>query len=533
MTIPKEELIITRYGVGANSGNLFPNVPFEPKNVRNDFPKFVRGILKAIKNMLSCFSDEEIAQNEILQKLLQIDETFFASLQDEILSFEKLSKVKEIKGKVATYFALGYQGKPVSAYFPEVYENHLQKEEAERIKGYDIITNEEGIGGDANLAFCSVNELPTKMKSIKHRLLPLSFQSAKRVKVGFDVADKLLSHNFYGLKMAILPTLLSDNIGLYEEILKILEKSHKGEIKEIEESESYIDEILEDVAIGEKEYPVLNTILFYQKSNAAVDVLLQIDDVLPSYISHVSSVMAECRIKAFKEEKGSEGILYLQNLFNDRLEIMNVLLSAIKLDKDIVVEKLFQLLYYGNINKKYAYLLDWGKFFNGYYERRSIEAMERYLALLEKLGKINDRLRLIKEFVLEGSKREKIEQLVEGNPFLENDTLKTAYLLGMLAAALSNWQYAIGSDSFTRWLNNFGVISKERLERLWQKEEEMIRKLSSQSHNGNSNVNTIKEVLVAYAPKAFISNEPVKSAYVSLAFAVGGSDFSKYIKEEK
>ena len=128
LTIPKEELIITRYGVGANSGNLFPNLPFDPKSVQKDFPKFVRGVLKAVKNLLSCFDDEQINEDEILYKLSQLDETFFASIKDNILPLEKLTKEKGVKGKIATYFSLGYEGRPVSAYFMNIFERHLQKE---------------------------------------------------------------------------------------------------------------------------------------------------------------------------------------------------------------------------------------------------------------------------------------------------------------------------------------------------------------------------------------------------------------------
>jgi len=104
----------------------------------------------------------------------------------------------------------------------------------------------------------------------------------------------------------------------------------------------------------------------------------------------------------------------------------------------------------------------------------------------------------------------------------------------MLAAALSNWQYAVSqNDSFNRWLNNFGAITKERMDRLWKKEEETVRKLVSVSGHGNTAVNRIKEMLIQYAPKAFKESGVVKSSYVSLAFAMGGSDFGKYIKEER
>jgi len=342
LNIRNEDLIITRFGVGANSGNLFPNIFFEPKSVKKEFDKFIRAILKSNRNLLSYFNDKEIAENKILNILNSIDEEFFAD-EDKIAQIQTLSKYekqKGEKGKFATYFSLSYQGKPISSYFKDIYEKHLNSYDEATMRGYDIVSNQEGIGGDANLAFCSTNELPTKMKPIKLKLLPLSFESAKKVKIGFDVMDKMFSHNFYGLKMAIMPTLLSDEIE-YRDILEILEKSAKGEIFEIRESETTINEYLEDTAYGQKGLPVLNTILFYAKNNSAVDVLLQIDDILPSYISYISEKMGEYNIKAFKNKDAKDSIetIYIQTIFSDRLEIMNLLLSSAKIDSDILVHK--------------------------------------------------------------------------------------------------------------------------------------------------------------------------------------------------
>ena len=534
VNIPYEDLIITRFGVGANSGNLFPNLPYEPKDVRKDFDKFVRGILKANKNLLSYFTEDEINENEILTILSSMDSTFFDDVKE---SLQNLGKYQE-KGKVATYLSFSYHKRPVSAYFKNIYEQHLNKSEKSTLKGFDIITNEQGVGGDANLAFCSVNELPTKLKSVKHRLLPLSHQSAKKVKIGFDAMDKMLSHNFYGLKLAIMPTLLSDNEKLYATILEILEKSAKGKISEVKESENYINSFIESVAQSEQSLPVLNTILFYNKSNAAVDVLLQIDDVLPSFITHIAKSMERHNIKAFKEKdsNGGEETIYLQNLFDDRLEIMNLLLSSQKIDVDVFTEKFSQLIYWGNINKKYAYPVDWSKYFNGYYYHRSINAINRYVQLFSEINKFKKSFILQKECEVSEreNKQEIIEKLMQNSPFLENDILKSAYLLGMLSSAIMNWQYGVsGSDSYNRWLNSSGIISKDSLPRIWKKAEETVRKLNATSGKGNKTVNTIMEMVIEQAPQAFVSEEIVKSAYVSLAFAMGGSDYTKHIKTIK
>ncbi len=538
ININKDDLIITRFGVGANSGNLFPNVPIEPKEVNKDFAKFIRGVIKANKNLLSYFSDEEIENNKILKILNSIDESFFDEKKEQI---QTLEKYKQKGKKCATYFALSFDEKPISAYFKEIFEKHLQKVPLELRYGYDILTNQEGIGGDANLAFCSVNELPKKLKDIKYRLLPLSFESAKRVKIGFEAVDKIFSHNFYGLKLAIIPTFLREDREVFKKVLMIVERVKKGDIQKIKEQEEFINLFLEKVAKEEEKekIPVLNTILFYKKSNAAVDVLLQIDDVLPSFISYIAKNLAKENIKAFKNKdlKDLQETIYLQNLFEDRLEIMNILLSSKKLDKDTLIEKFFELIYYGTLNKSYGYRVDWSKYFNGYYFNRSIEAIQRYINFFNAIKKLKQDLVLRKEFDVQEfenieDKREKIEYLLEKSTFLDNDILKTAYLLGMLSSAIINWQFAAtGSDSYNKWLNNLGAITKDTLPRIWKKAEESIRKLNSTAKSSNSTVNLIKEITLLYAPNAFKSEKLVKASFVSLAFAMGGSDFNKLKKE--
>ena len=570
LNIPKDDIIISRFGVGANSGNLFPNIFFKSKDINVNFDKFVKAIHKSNNNLLSYFSLEEIYRDKILSLVYGVENRaygvlnslsystdevsftlldydyqlsifkrdFFESSKESISKLEEYKKEKAQKGKATTYFALSYQGRPISAYFKNIYSKHLNRADGKKIYGYDIIDNSEGIGGDASLAFCSTNELPTKLKSIKLRLLPLSFESAKIVKIGFDVMDKSLSHNFYGLKMAIMPTLLDSNIE-YEEILDILEGVEKGDISQIEESEININEYLEEVANSQKEISILNTVLFYAKNNSAVDVLLQIDDILPSYISHISDMLGRYNIKAFKnkdEKNPNQDSIYLHNIFNDRLEIMSILLSSKILSKDTLIDKFSQLIYWGTVNKSYAYPVEWDKYFNGYYSNREIEAINRYLLFFNETKKLKEPFILKKEMNLEEkkSKIEIINKLIDSSEFLDNDVLKSAYLLGLLSSALMNWQYGVsGNSSYAKWLNNSGAINKDSLDRIWKKSEETIRKLNSTSGSGSRVIDDIKELVIESSQKAFINKSIVKSSYVSLAFAMGGSDYTKYIKDSK
>ena len=522
--ISRDDLIVCRFGIGANSGNLFPNVQFISKAVKDDTPKFIKGILKAVKNMLSCFNPVDIKNDKILTDLSGLNESFFDDILSEITTLQEEPKKKGMK--VATFFALSWEGRPISAYFKSIFTSHLSDSDngkTAKIYGYDMLTNSMGIGGDANLAFCSVNELPTALQDIKVRLLPLNSANANLVKNGFMAIDKELSFNFYGDKMAVLPTLMVNDANLLEKIVEILKdpSEKKKDLQGIQNIEESINYELESVAKAQANMPVLNTILFYKKSNAAVNVLLQIDDVLPSYISKISDLMGRYNIRAIRRKDSKDqqdDTIYMQNLFLKNIDIMDFLLSQNRMNLDDMMEKYAALIYKGNINSSYASKIEWGFYFN---------CVKTYL---------NEKISFAREVNLQSlsDKKELISSILKNSEFLkDNEVLQSAYLLGMMSAGLINRQFAISKNSsFEKWLNNAGAITKELLERIWTKCDETNKKLSNVSRGKRSaNIEIMRDILIGILPSAFLSQKRVKSAYVTLAFAMGGSDFTKYIKD--
>ena len=542
--ISRDDLIVCRFGIGANSGNLFPNVQFISKAVKDDTPKFIKGILKAVKNMLSCFNPDDIKNDKILTDLSSLNESFFDDILSEITTLQEEPKKKGMK--VATFFALSWESIPISAYFKSIFMSHLgdsNNGKTAKIYGYDMLTNSIGIGGDANLAFCSVNELPTALQDIKVRLLPLNSANANLVKNGFMAIDKELSFNFYGDKMAVLPTLMVNDTNLLEKIVEILKdpSEKKKDLQGKQNIEESINYELEFVAKAQANMPVLNTILFYKKSNAAVNVLLQIDDVLPSYISKISDLMGRYNIRAIRRKDSKDqqdDTIYMQNLFLKNIDIMNFLLSQNRMNLDDMMEKYAALIYKGNINSSYASKIEWGFYFNCVktYQNRSIESIEKYQNFFNEIGALNEKISFAREVNLQGlsDKKELISSILKNSEFLkDNEVLQSAYLLGMMSAGLINRQFAISKNSsFEKWLNNAGLITKELLERIWTKCDETNKKLSNVSRGKRSaNIEIMRDILIGILPSAFLSQKRVKSAYVTLAFAMGGSDFTKYIKD--
>ncbi|WP_025803944.1 TM1802 family CRISPR-associated protein [Campylobacter corcagiensis] len=188
--------------------------------------------------------------------------------------------------------------------------------------------------------------------------------------------------------MAILTTFLTDDESIIKDILDILQKTHKGDMDKIKNSEEVIDLVLENSSISLQNYPVLATILFYEKRNAAVNLFLTIDDVLPSYISYVAKTLAKYNIKAFFS-KGAKNTIFLQNLFNDRLEIMQILLTDKKLNLDILLDKCANLINFGTNDLKNKKPVSWENIFRGYYYSRSIYAINIYIIFFNEINKIN------------------------------------------------------------------------------------------------------------------------------------------------
>lgn len=535
LNISKDDLIICRFGVGANSGNLFPNSQFLSKEVNKDEAKFIKGVLRSVSNLLSFFEPNNIENDAILSILSSINEEYFADIIDEIKGLDELKKEKG--KKVATFFSLSYKGKPVSAYFKQIFENHISVKEQKSSYGYDILTNEKGIGGDANLAFCSVNEMPANMKNLKIKLLPISAASAHKIRVGFLAVDKYLSHMLFyadkiGYYMAILPTVLAKDKTVFEKVIEKIRRIEKSNIEKIESGEYSINRFLEKVAKEESGMPVLNTILFYSKSNASINMLLQIDDVLPSFIANTSKQMSNFDISAFSPHN-NQNVIFVEKLFNNKIEVIKFLLSRNKFDTDIMINKYYRLLYNGKN------FINWASCFNGFRIQYGIDTIKRYQMLFNKLNILTKKIIFQKEFSVEEvekikdmKKEEIIKFLLNSTDFIkEDDVLNSAYLLGMMSAGLVNWQYALyKGTAFEKWLNNSGAITKESLDRIYAKSSCVYKTLKDVAGNDNKTIQYIDYCLLERLPKAIMSKEPKKNSYLTIAFAMGGRDFNIFLK---
>ena len=531
INIDKEAFIVCRSGNSGSSPLLYPVAYY------SDSASVVKDIMKGLKKMLSFFKDDEIAANPILAKLSTIDESFFYSIRDQMDSLQ-------VDKKEVGFFTLSYQDKPISAYFTKIFDDFLEGEQKEEAYGYDMITNKQGVGGDAELSFCSVNELPDSLKdSEKSRVFPLSQESAKKVSLGWKAIETKLSANFYGMKLAILPTLLDKSLDL-KDVIEILEDGAKGKIHDIEFAEEVVlDLFLQSTAEAEAKMPILNTLLFYEVSNSARIVKMTIDDVLPSYISHLSHLLIDSHIKTFftkldKKKKGKDQepeeskVLFLQSLFPDRLELMHFLLSRTKYKTSTMMEKFADLITQRDTFKKEPF--EWTKYFYGFYSERTPMALERFASFFNELDLLNDKILIKRRKTLTKFEKDQIKDMVKSHEFLSgNATLESAYLLGMLSAAVVNWQYgALKKSSFGKWLDRAGTINRDKLSYITRKADEAIRKTKA-AKGTNTTVENIRSCLLDVLELSLTNKKVEPSANITIAFALGGNDFAKTNKEIK
>lgn len=537
--IDKETFIVCRGGSTGSAPFLYPVTYYsDSAGVVKDSVSVVKDIMKGLKRCLAFFKKDEIITNPILTKLSTIDESFFDSIKDQIDGLQ-------VDKKEVSFFALSYQDKPISAYFTKIFDDFLEGEgEQKEIYGYDMITNKQGVGGDAKLPFCSVNELPSTLQnSEKNRVFPLSQDSAKKISLGWKAIETKLSANFYGMKLAILPTLLDKSLDL-RDVIDILEDGAKGKIHDIEFAEEVVlDLFLQSTAKAEAKMPILNTILFYKVSSAAKIVKMTIDDVLPSYISHLSHLLIDSHIKTFftkleKKKKGKDQeseeskVLFLQSLFPDRLELMHFLLSRTKYKTSTMIEKFADLITQRDTFKKEPF--EWTKYFYGFYSERTPMVLERFADFFNELDLLNDKILIKRRKTLVKFEKDQIKDMVKSHEFLSgNATLESAYLLGMLSAAVVNWQYgAFKKSSFGKWLDRAGTINRDKLSYITRKADEAIRKTKA-AKGTNTNIKNIRSCLLDALELSLTSKKVETSANITIAFALGGNDFAKINKTIK
>ena len=523
---------------------------------------------KTISTFLSYFNDDEIKNNNILSLLKNIDDAFLNKCEEEIKSIN-------IDKKYENYLAFSYQGNPISKLFPQVFEIFLNKSELSTSYGYDILTNTEGVGADASLLFCSLNEMvEDSTKAIesfvikeKIRRLPLNEVSAKKIRLGFEKLENI-SCDIDGseIKMAILPTVLSKDKKTLKKIVRIIEneaEQAKATPEKVRKIENKVMRFLNSTAEGESKdeikNSVLNTLLFYTKNKSKMVLSLTIDDVLPSYVSFVSGVMGKYNIHSFngegiwnendslenralflsflfknnrvKKSKGSEQGNGNQKIQN-QLKTMEFLFSRKKIKTEEII-RLYAESIVNNANEPFL----WTEYFRDSYRGKynfPIPTIERLHSFFNEIDILTETINIERKKMKDFTEEELLD-IVQSCGLLKQSSMhQAAYLLGVLSQAIFRWQQYVRGDyfsqtAFSKFINRNKQITKDKLLEINQECSKTIGKLLSQSE-GNKRVNVASSVLLPILAEAAVYNKVVKKEELTLAFSLGGRDFEAYWK---
>lgn len=593
--IVSSNFIVARYQQSSSAkGNIYPNVPAThakgPEGVLNALTRGLKNFLEYCPNIYPSCQEESAYQSMFwifyyLEHPLQLykvpclcvpkhatNYTWFKDIAQLLL--KELSKIT-IKGE-KPFVGFSFNGRCMSEIYPEIFKRKIFDTNAEHIEGDDFLNTGVGFGGNPELNFMTVDQLPKHMHGIKSKLLPLGHSDATYIKNGFQFFEKQMAFNLYypptktSLKIGVLPTVLAGHKDksvndLYRTIydiyaqLNMTDKKAHEKAKLFEDNEDdliYTLSEVEELAEYERNLPVINTFIIYEQSSSKRTMHGVIPDVLPSFILRQRELLQKYGLIIFHIKDRKEPKLSL--LFEDYVETFEVLYSHAKLSVERLTSKLEKVMLYGTASlaqagNDYNPLINWGRLCNkksdnkqSNYEEsiRSPDVLVGIVGFLNEAKKLTRPLILRKDNDMRWQPKESdsfesaVEQYIENTLFLhryENDTrLEAMYLLGMMSAALIRWQNGVMKhSSFGKWLNNVGVVDERQFLRVYTEFQKGYAKAKATSgRQGNCMIDVLLEYFnAAYRPITAFDSQSLKEA--TLAFGFGISDFKNIVKVKR
>jgi len=471
-SVLRDRLVL--YITSTAGGNLFPFIFLSEKLFDVEAKGKIKkgGIEKSFENMKKYLTKEE--QDEVDALYKKID-------------FEKLKAIVEEhppQNKESYYLALSYNGQFFNEKYPHVFQKMIETKGSDvSMNGHCFIDEDASkIGFDVGLNFCSTNELSNGMaKTVKPRLLPISNEAGRFVKLGFEKIFNDFAFKLFGLNYILLPTLFDKR--LYHEVfetineVKKIDRNHEA-IEQRVIFEEDLEELVEDFEKQSLTKEILFTMLFYEKNNKEIIVSHTIEDVLPSRIATAKSLMREYDIDASKLSKYEKKsvkekhpkLIYIRDYINDRLLLAKLLLGKEKIDKAMLYRALYKKIIFGNgIEHEKR---EFSKILNGYFkDDTNFEKHQRVLNFLS-----DKRLTMGQKIELGGMMTfENVENLVDWKfrevEILQTPTQREFFVMGMLCRLVVAWQKANNDNnsSLESYLNTIGTVNMLNIETLYRK----------------------------------------------------------------
>lgn len=521
--------------VANNIGNLYPFLAIAPTTLD--------GIPKAFNNMREFLNDEEKVQLDQMQSSLQM-----SKIKEALDRHQKEAD----KDKVY-YLALLYKNRYFNEYFPQVFERYIRKINAEDSfsgkPGECFIQGENRIGYDAQLNFCSTNEMSKGMESaLKYRLLPLGKEGGKYVRMGFEKVFKSRAFLFklFGMPYMLLPSVFAEEKKpFFDEVIEKSQNRDQGESAVRERA--ILDEELQEIAEEFEDKPVLLTLLFFDTDGKnKLDLTHTIEDVIPSRISTIAkklsmdgqySIESGTLSKYVKKTDKKENTIYIRDYIDDPLLLAKLYFGKEQLNPEFVYRTIFNKIMYGNNRDKEK--RPFSDILNGYYKQDvSFELHQKYIEFLSD----SDVAILKQPISLQGgSVTDNLEQWVHDKlnnvPVLRdaNHRERYFYLCGVLATLVIFTQKRVNkekgnSSSLENDLNTIGLVSQNNIERVFntirkgaQKYWKDVFKFFQQDYN-------VLEELCSETFGAITKEEKVSQEKANILFVMGSANFRKYLR---
>ena len=531
--IIKNRLVL--YITSSAGGNLFPFIFLSEKVFDIESKGKIKkgGIVKSFENMKKYLDKEE--QEEL--------ETIYDAIKKKKLQ-EIITQVEDDKSnpKDIFYLALSLEHQFFNEKYPSIFQKMIETKGSDiSLDGYCFIDkNAKKIGFDVSLNFCSTNEMSDSMaKVLKPKLLPISNEAGRFVKLGFEKIFNDFKFKLFGLNYILLPTIFDKllNTEIFDEVNEAKQNDYGDKaITERVTLEEDLEELVEELDKKGLTNELLFTMLFYEKNNKEIIVSHTIEDIVPTRVSIAKELMKSYDIDASKlskyekksvKEQNPE-IVYIRDYINDRLFLAKLLFGKEKIDNDMFYKILYKKIIFGN-NIEHE-KREFSKILNGYYKNDT--NFKKHQKLLKFLS--DEKLKMGNYIKLGGDMQfENVQELVqwkfENVEILKTQSQREFYVVGMFCRLVIAWQKSKNDNnsSLESYLNTIGTVNSLNIEGVYRKVIDGASKYSVYGKNYDYLQTLYSDI------KSLQKSEKVSNDKANILFVMGFTDYKNLSKIEK
>jgi len=529
----KNRLVL--YITSSAGGNLFPFIFLSEKLFDIEAKGKIKkgGISKSFENMKKYLSSEDKKELESVYK--DID---FERLKSIVAQIEE--DKSDLKDNY--YLVLSYQDKFFNEKYADVFGKMVETKGSDiSLDGHCFIDESASkVGFDVGLNFCSTNEMSNGLaKKLKPKLLPISNEAGRFVKLGFEKIFNDFQFKLFGLNYILLPTIFDTSLNseIFDEVNEA-KKNDYGEraIDERVMLEEDLEELVEELDKKSLTNELLFTMLFYEKNNKEIVVSHTIEDVVPTRIAVAKELMKSYDIDASKlskyekktvKEKNPE-VIYIRDYINDRLFLAKLLFGKEKVDSEMLYEAIYKKIIFGNgIEHEKR---EFSKILHGYYKDDT--NFKKHQKLLKFLS--DNKLKMGQYIQLGGDmKFENLEELVvwkfENVEILKTPSQREFFVMGMFCGLVIAWQKANNENnsSLESYLNTIGTVNSLNIESVYRKVIDGAGKYKVYGKNYDYLLTLYSEI------KSLQKGEKVSNDKANILFVMGFTDYKNLPKTKK